>query len=246
VKKIEVKGFLASGICAGIKDDDKLDLALVYSEKEASVAGVFTRNKVKAAPVLISQAHLTRNKGKARAIIANSGNANACTGGKGIEDTIMLSQFVEDRLNIRREEVLVASTGVIGARLDVGLISRSIPKLIKGLSPNGFDRVAEAIMTTDTFPKISLFEGENYKILGIAKGAGMIMPDMATMLCFIITDIEIESEHLNNMLLRAVNHTFNRITVDGDTSTNDTVFIMANGMAGEGDIKSFNNGLTTV
>ncbi len=247
ITSFSLNGFLASGISAGIKDSKKLDLGLIFSERVASVAGVFTRNKVKAAPVIVSQAHLSMNEGKAKAIIVNSGNANACTGHKGIEDAIMTTQFVANELGIDRKEVLIASTGIIGKRLDVNIIHSSVPKLVRGLHKNGLDSVAEAIMTTDTFPKISVFEGDKYKIVGIAKGAGMIMPNMATMLCFILTDICIEPDPLKYILLRVVNKTFNRITVDGDTSTNDTVFIMANGASSEDiNINDFNLALTKV
>ena len=246
MKELSLNGFLASGICAGIGNKDKLDLALIYSEQEASVAAVFTKNMVKAAPVIVSQAHLGVNGGKARAIVANSGNANACTGNRGMEDAVKIAQFVANELGIEREEVLVASTGVIGKRLDMDVIVRSIPKLVKGLSADGLGKVAEAIMTTDTFPKISQFQGDGYKIIGVAKGAGMIMPDMATMLSFILTDAYIEPEPLKNILLKAVDETFNRITVDGDTSTNDTVIVMANGIAGERDVNGFSEGLTMV
>ena len=246
MKELSLNGFLASGICAGIGNKDKLDLALIYSEQEASVAAVFTKNMVKAAPVIVSQAHLGVNGGKARAIVANSGNANACTGNRGMEDAVKIAQFVANELGIEREEILIASTGVIGKRLDMDVIARSIPKLVKGLSADGLGKVAEAIMTTDTFPKISQFQGDGYKIIGVAKGAGMIMPDMATMLSFILTDAYIEPEPLKNILLKAVDETFNRITVDGDTSTNDTVIVMANGIAGERDVNGFSEGLTMV
>ena len=239
-------GFFASGVYAGIGKKGKLDLALIYSKKEASVAAVFTKNKIKSASVLLSQAHLSMNGGKARAIIANSGNANACTGNKGLEDSIKIAQFVANGLGINREEVLLASTGVIGKRLDIGVIAKAIPDLIKELSADGLERVAEAIMTTDTFPKISLFRGSGFKIVGIAKGAGMIMPDMATMLGFILTDVLIEPESLKDILIKAVEETFNKITVDGDTSTNDTVIIMANGSAGNKDLNSFGEGLNRV
>ncbi len=247
MERLRLDGYLGAGICAGIGNNkDKLDLALIYSEKEASVAGVFTKNKVKAAPVLVSQAHIGMNEGKARAIVVNSGNANACTGNRGIEDSIKTTQLVAKELGVHRSKVLIASTGVIGKRLDISLFAEAIPELIKDLSPDGLNRVAEAIMTTDTFPKISSFKGDGYKIVGIAKGAGMIMPDMATMLCFILTDILIEPEPLKDILTRAVERTFNRITVDGDTSTNDTVIVMANGIAGEKDMNGFKDGLTAV
>ncbi len=243
---LSLKGFLAAGVCAGIKEEGKLDLGLIYSEKEASVGAVFTRNKVKAAPITVSQAHLTMNRGKAKAIIVNSGNANACTGNKGIEDALRTAQLVADQLGIARQQVLVASTGVIGKRLDMNSISKAIPKVVKDLSPTGLDRFAKAIMTTDTFPKISVFEGDGYKIVGIAKGAGMIMPDMATMLSFILTDIQADPEWLQSTLLRTVEKTFNRITVDGQTSTNDTVIIMANGTSNITEADTFREGLFKV
>jgi len=244
--ELKINGFLATGVSSGIKKDRRPDLGLIYSEKPSSVAAVFTKNRVKAAPIIVCQAHLNMNKGRARAIVVNSGNANACTGSKGIEDAIRTSQLIAETLGIERKEVLVASTGIIGKRLDIELISKAVPKLISTLSPDGFKRFAEAIMTTDTFPKISSFEGRGFKIIGIAKGAGMIMPNMATMLCFILTDIKIEPESLKNLLLRVVDETFNRISVDGDTSTNDTVIAMANGSAGEKDINDLREGLFKV
>lgn len=244
--ELKINGFLATGVSSGIKKDRRPDLGLIYSEKPSSVAAVFTKNRVKAAPIIVCQSHLNMNKGRARAIVVNSGNANACTGSKGIEDAIRTSQLIAETLGIERKEVLVASTGIIGKRLDIELISKAVPKLISTLSPDGFKRFAEAIMTTDTFPKISSFEGRGFKIIGIAKGAGMIMPNMATMLCFILTDIKIEPESLKNLLLRVVDETFNRISVDGDTSTNDTVIAMANGSAGEKDINDLREGLFKV
>ena len=243
---LSLKGFLAAGVCAGIKEEGKLDLGLIYSEKEASVGAVFTKNKVKAAPITVSQAHLTMNRRKAKAIIVNSGNANACTGNKGIEDALRTTQLVADQLGTARQQVLVASTGVIGKRLDMNSISKAIPKVVKDLSPTGLDRFAKAIMTTDTFPKISVFEGDGYKIVGIAKGAGMIMPDMATMLSFILTDMQADPEWLQSTLLRTVEKTFNRITVDGQTSTNDTVIIMANGTSNITEADTFREGLFKV
>lgn len=243
---LSIKGFLATGVYAGLKEQGKLDLGLIYSETEASIAAVFTRNKVKAAPIIISQAHIAMNQGKAKAIIANSGNANACTGNKGIEDAIRTAHLVAEQLGIERKQVLVASTGVIGKKLDMNLISKAIPEAVKNLSPTGLSKFAEAIMTTDTFPKVSVFEGNGYKIIGIAKGAGMIMPNMATMLSFILTDVQIDPESLQNSLLRTVEKTFNRITVDGQTSTNDTVIIMANGTSGPAEMNSFIEGLFKV
>jgi glutamate N-acetyltransferase/amino-acid N-acetyltransferase len=248
-----VRGFKASVLAAGIKKRGGLDLALIFSEREASAAGVFTGNKVKAAPVLVSQENI--KKGRARAIIANSGNANACTGEAGLQSARYTVQAVAKELGISSEQVLVASTGVIGAPLNTEVIGKSLPDLVKGLSPEAVPRVVEAIMTTDSFPKLSLFEGKAggkpYKVVGMAKGAGMIMPDMATMLCFIITDIAVDPTRLNEALVWGVERTFNRISVDGDMSTNDTVFVLANGAAGNGnlspeDFQGFKTGLAKV
>jgi glutamate N-acetyltransferase/amino-acid N-acetyltransferase len=247
-----VRGFTASAVKAGLKKDRALDLALIVSEKETAVAGVFTTNKVVAAPVIVSREHV--KSGGARAIIANAGNANACTGKAGLNNARRTAQLVADKLGIGVDEVLVASTGVIGQPLNVDRIAEALPALIEGLSPDGIPHAAQAIMTTDSFAKISHFEGSAgrpYRILGIAKGAGMIMPNMATMLCFMMSDIRIDSHDLNGILSSSVETTFNRISVDGDTSTNDTVLVMANGMAGnraltEADLKAFAKGLESV
>ncbi len=248
-----VRGYKASVMAAGIKKRGGLDLALIFSERPASAAGVFTGNKVKAAPVLVSQENI--KKGRARAIIANAGNANACTGDAGLRSARFTVERVAKELRIEAEEVLVASTGVIGAPLNTEAIGEALPELVKGLSADAVPRVVEAIMTTDSFPKISLYEGKAggkpYKVVGMAKGAGMIMPDMATMLCFIITDIAVDAVRLNEALVWGVERTFNRISVDGDMSTNDTVFVLANGEAGNGtlnpeDLQGFKAGLTRV
>jgi glutamate N-acetyltransferase/amino-acid N-acetyltransferase len=248
-----VRGFIAGAVAAGIKKGGGLDLAVIFSEREAVGAGVFTTNKVKAAAVLVSQENV-RN-GRVRVIVANSGNANACTGREGLANSKRTAELVAQELGIDPTEVLVASTGVIGAQLDINLISRSLKSLVQVLSPEGIPRALEAIMTTDSFPKMAQFEGKAggmpYRIVGIAKGAGMIMPQMATMLCFILTDIEIGTGELKKALSSGVEKTFNRITVDGDTSTNDTVLVMANGMAGNGrmdcqDYEVFDKGLTEV
>ena len=234
-----VQGFKAAAVIAGLKKGDALDMALIVSDREAAAAGIFTTNKVRAAPVILSERHL--ENGKARAIIANAGNANACTGEAGLIDARMTAELVGQGLGISPEDVLVASTGVIGEQLDMDLIAGAIPGLTKALDPDAVPLAAQAIMTTDSFPKISTFEGRagwhTYRITGIAKGAGMIMPDMATMLCFILSDIGINSDDLKNALLSSVETTFNRISVDGDTSTNDTVLAMANGLAGNEELK---------
>ena len=248
-----VQGFKASAVPAGLKKDSSLDMALIFSEKEATAAGVFTTNRVKAAPILLTREHIAA--GKARAIIANAGNANACTGEAGINDARRTAELVAEALGINPDEVLVSSTGVIGQTLDMKLISDAVPDLVGSLSKMGMASAAQAIMTTDSFPKISQFEGSVgehiYRIQGIAKGAGMIMPNMATMLCFIMSDIVIGTEDLKKALLNSVEESFNRITVDGDTSTNDMVLVLANGMAGNGrltdmDFHEFINGLSQV
>ena len=248
-----VSGFRAGAVAAGLKKRGGLDLSLILSEKEAIGAGVFTTNQVKAAPVVVSQEHL--RDGKVRAIIANSGNANACTGEQGFTNAKAMAEIAAKELGIEPQEVLVASTGVIGAQIDIGLVSRSISDLTNSLSAEGLLQALEGIMTTDTFPKIASFKGsaggKPYSIAGIAKGAGMIMPQMATMLCFVLTDINIGLPHLKRALSLSVEKTFNRITVDGDTSTNDMVLVMANGMAGNGtmdsdDEEGFRGGLTKV
>lgn len=252
-KEFTVNGFKAAAVAAGLKKNGGLDLALIFSEKEATAAGVFTTNKVKAAPVILSREFL--QKGKARAIIANAGNANACTGIAGLENARKTAHIAARAMGVQADEVLTASTGVIGEPLRVDLIANALPGLVDKLSDKGFDEAANAIMTTDSFPKIRLFEGiaggRPYRILGFAKGAGMIMPNMATMLCFILSDIVIDPEELKDALLASVDTTFNRITVDGDTSTNDMVLVLANGMAGnkslsQAEYSDFNIGLKSV
>ncbi|MBW1789018.1 MAG: bifunctional ornithine acetyltransferase/N-acetylglutamate synthase [Deltaproteobacteria bacterium] len=233
-----VPGFKVSAAAAGIKKDGSPDLALIYSEREFTAAGVFTTNLVQAAPVLVTREHLSG--GTARAVVANAGNANACNGPVGLRDARATAALTADGLEIRAEEVLVASTGVIGLPLDMARIERALPELVGTLSPKGLPDAAEAIMTSDSFPKLSSVRGEAggemYRIAGIAKGAGMIMPDMATMLSFILTDVRISPGDLQTAVGRAVERSFNRITVDGDTSTNDTVLVLASGLCGNSDL----------
>ena len=228
------KGFLASGIYAGIKRNKKLDLALLYSEKEAVAAGVFTTNKVKAAPVTLTQRQI--RSGAVRAVIVNSGNANACTGKQGVSDAREMAGLFADALGIDKRLVCVASTGVIGEPLPMERIRPAIKQGVDGLSERGGGDAALAIMTTDTFPKETAVSGEiggkRVTIGGIAKGSGMIAPNMATMLAFISTDAVIGREALTRIFKNAADQTFNKITVDGDTSTNDMALCLANGMAG--------------
>ena len=235
-----VPGFLAAATAAGVKKPERLDLALIYSERVAVAAGFFTTNSVKAAPVLVSQENI--RSGRARAVIANSGNANACSGEEGLLTARRTAALVAEELGISPAEVLVASTGVIGTPLNFTSISSAIPNLVTSLEPSGLTGAAEAIMTTDSFAKVSRYDGvaagKPYRIVGIAKGAGMIMPNMATMLCFVMSDIEIGAVELREASKSCVEGTFNRISVDGDTSTNDTVLVMANGLASNGPLAS--------
>jgi glutamate N-acetyltransferase / amino-acid N-acetyltransferase len=230
---MKIKGFSTSAVAAGIRYSDRLDLGLIYSDVPAVTAGVFTKNQVKAAPVLIDQERL--KQGRAQAILVNSGSANACTGTKGMEAAMATSSLLSSRLKIDDEMVLLSSTGVIGEQLNVGAFRSSMDKLVQGLGENNFDDVANAIMTTDTVPKVvtrTVTIGEQeVNFMGMAKGAGMIMPNMATMLSFVITDAQISFPELHDSLKQATDRTFNRITVDGDTSTNDMVLVMANGTA---------------
>ncbi|MFW6278558.1 MAG: bifunctional glutamate N-acetyltransferase/amino-acid acetyltransferase ArgJ [Bacillota bacterium] len=229
------EGYLSSGVTCGLKKSGNKDLALIYSESPAAAAGVFTSNEVKAAPVLLSQQRL--RQGKARAIVINSGNANACTGEQGFEDAVHMTEVTGKELGIDCEEILNASTGIIGEPLPMEKIEAGIPGLVSELGPDGQDAV-EAIMTTDTFPKQVAFscelpqQGCTVKIGGMAKGSGMIHPDMATMLGFLTTDLVIEPGLLKEALQSVVDVSFNRISVDGDQSTNDCVFLLANSEAG--------------
>lgn len=230
---MEIKGFSFSAVEAGIRYPDRLDLGLIYSDIPCVTAGVFTTSQVKAAPVIIDQERL---KGAyAQAILVNSGCANACTGEKGMEVATATSALASEALEISDDLVQISSTGVIGEQLNLEAFERSMPTLVGELSADKFERVAQAIMTTDTVQKIAqttvVIGGKEVKIIGMAKGAGMIMPNMATMLAFIFTDARINFPELHKSLVKGTDRTFNRITIDGDTSTNDMVLIMANGAA---------------
>jgi glutamate N-acetyltransferase/amino-acid N-acetyltransferase len=231
---ISCPGFQAAGIAAGIKPENQKDLGLIYSERPATVAGVFTRNRVKAAPVRLTQAHC--EDGYARAIVANSGNANCCTGDQGMRDAMRMSAKTAEALDIEAASVLVASTGVIGEPLPVARIEDRLPPLVAALGSQGLGDFAEAIMTTDTEAKLVdrrvSIGGVPVTICGVAKGAGMICPDMATLLCFVCSDVQASAARLQALLERSVAKTLNRITVDGDTSTNDMALLLANGVSG--------------
>lgn len=229
-------GFLTSAVSCGIKNPaaERLDLALIYSEQPCSSAGAFTTNRVKAAPVRVSHAHL--RMGDLRAIIANSGNANACTGVQGIRDANAMCDAVAKPLGLKRSEIGVSSTGVIGLPMPMLRVSPKTAALVAGLGPKNGSEVAAAIITSDTHPKeiaISFDLGDHrVRLGGCVKGAGMISPCMATMLCFITTDANIPSASLRKGILECVEESFNRITIDGDMSTNDTVMVLANGASG--------------
>ena len=232
------KGFKANGIHCGIrKNRTKRDLALVVSEKEASAAAVYTTNLVKGAPLKVTKNHISN--GKARAVICNSGNANTCNA-NGVEIAERMSDILAETLGISASDVVVASTGVIGQPLDITPIKNGIPELFAGLSEKGNEFAAEAIMTTDTVKKEVAVEftlsGKKCRLGGMAKGSGMIHPNMATMLVFITTDAAVSPEMLQKALSGDIADTFNMISIDGDTSTNDMVTVLANGMAGNEEI----------
>lgn len=226
------RGFKSSGISSGLKGGGKKDLALIYSEKMCNSSGVYTQNKVKGAPVLVTKDHLKNFK--AQAVIANSGNANTCTGKKGIQDAEEMCSYCANLLNLKNEEVLVASTGIIGVKLNIDTIKNAIPSLVSSLSKNAYKDACLATMTTDTVIKTASVSfnlgSKTVTIGGMAKGSGMIHPNMATMLAFITTDINISPELLDKALKESVRISFNRISVDRDTSTNDMAIIMSNGI----------------
>ena len=234
LEPIECPGFEAAGMAAGIKKNGDFDLGLIRSCLPAVVAGVFTRNQVQAAPVLVSKARAAR--GTARAVVVNSGNANCYTGDQGIVDAEKMAALAAAEMKLPAEDVLVASTGVIGAPLPMEKIASSAPSLASHLSSHGFEDFSRAIMTTDTVPKLvqrrAEIDGRTVTLVAAAKGSGMIRPDMATMLGFVCTDARLGAPLLQQSLKEAVDRSLNRITIDGDTSTNDMVLMMANGASG--------------
>jgi glutamate N-acetyltransferase/amino-acid N-acetyltransferase len=231
--RMKIKGYTFSSVEAAIKKPGRKDLALIFSEVPAVCAATFTTNKVKAAPVLLGQERVA--DGVLRAVVVNSGNANACTGEPGMEAARGTARLVAEAIGVSEAEVLPSSTGVIGVQMPMERIKAAIPDLVAGLADGTLDDVANAIMTTDTFPKISsrhgVADGKSYTIAGVAKGAGMIRPDMATMLSFIVTDAAVAPSFLREAFRSSVDLSFNCITVDNDMSTNDTALVMANGMA---------------
>lgn len=242
----DIKGVKAAAVSCGLKENNKLDLALIVFDKPANAASMFTRNTVKAAPVIVSKRHLEKY-GLIQAIVINSGQANACTGERGIKDAEFMAEEVAKRIGIEKELVFVASTGKIGAYLERDKIAYGIELAFKNLSKSSGKDIAEAIMTTDTFPKLSGVKNGNVIISGIAKGAGMIHPNMATMLVFIGTNAKLGNEALKRVLKRSVDKSFHQISIDGCSSTNDTVLIFSTEEEEE-DIseKSFQKGLDMV
>jgi len=227
-------GFKAAGVASGLKKNGQKDLGLIYSQVPANIAGLFTKNRVKAAPVLLDMELI--KSGVCQAVIVNSGNANCCTGEQGMHDARTMTSLAASELGISNDLVFVASTGVIGEFLPIEKIKTAVPDLVRSLQPDGIPDLARSIMTTDTVPKIAsaqeVVEGKTFTVTVVAKGAGMIRPDMATMLCFVCTDAGASPDILKETLLKAADRSFNRITIDGDTSTNDTVMVMANGLSG--------------
>jgi glutamate N-acetyltransferase/amino-acid N-acetyltransferase len=249
-----VPGFKAAGIHCGLKKKKK-DLALIYSDVPCSAAGTFTLNKAAAASIIISK-NLIKQQGKVKAVLVNSGNANAGTGAKGFENALETQFYLAKKMKLNPSEVLVSSTGVIGQQLDMEKMISGIDKIIPELNENGGEDSAFAIMTTDlkkkSFAVKVMLNGEEVTLGGICKGSGMIMPNMATMLAFLTTDADIESSLLQKMLSNSVDNTFNKISVDGETSTNDMVVLLANGISGikinegEANYFPFLNALTAV
>ena len=238
-------GYRYSALYAGIRKVEKPDLALIFSGPPASAAGMFTTNQVKASPVLLCQKHLAASKGSARALLINAGNANCAT---RTSDKVALatSKAVARALGVPLERVLPSSTGVIGVDLDPALIITALPALIDGLRPERFLDAADAILTTDTFRKVAFAEHRGIAIAGMTKGAGMIQPNMATTLGYVLTDAVIPPPALRKLLRSAIERSYHRITVDGDTSTNDTLLLLANGASGKTPGPGFEDALAQV
>ena len=234
------QGFKAAGVKAGIKKSGNLDVAVIYTEKEAAVAGTFTQNAVAAAPVFASKAVV--KTGTAHAIAANAGCANACTGEQGDKDARAMQSITAEALGCQADDVIVASTGVIGVNLPMDKMEKGLKQAAASLSDNGSEKAGNAIITTDTYSKACATEitlgGKKVRFGAIAKGSGMIQPNMATMLCFITTDAAIDSKLLQAALSEAVEVSFNMISIDGDMSTNDMAIVLANGAAGNPEITS--------
>lgn len=246
----QVRGFMAAGVHCGLKPGDALDLALVASDRPCAAAGVFTTNRVKAAPVRYDQAALARNPSGVRVVAINAGNANACTGAQGERNAARMAALAAEAVGAGAEAALVLSTGVIGVQMNMEAAARGIVAAAGRLSADGWRDAARAIMTTDTRPKASCRAVAGYRVGGVAKGAGMIAPNMATMLSMVVTDAALPPADLQRALAAAVGASFNRIVVDGDMSTNDTVLLLASGASGVavegGALAAFQDALTAV
>ena len=242
------KGFVAAGVHAGLKKSGKLDLSLLATSDGTPVpaAAVFTSNKLAAAPVQVSRAHLAASTGKAAAIITNSGNANAATGAVGYANAERMCALAAADLGCQPEEVLVASTGLIGIPLPMDIVEAGIPAVVRSLDALGGTDAATAIMTTDSVRKEAIHQGSTFRIGAMAKGAGMLQPNMATMLAYLTTDAEVEPAALHSMLREAVEGSFNRLTIDGAQSTNDSVMALASGATGPADRRELQEALNTV
>ncbi|HVS40732.1 MAG TPA: bifunctional glutamate N-acetyltransferase/amino-acid acetyltransferase ArgJ [Candidatus Dormibacteraeota bacterium] len=245
------RGFLAGAAAADIRghgDAGRLDVAIVRSERPCTAAGVFTRNRVKAAPVVISQ--LTLRQGRVQAVLFNSGNANACTGAQGFRDALQMSKAAGDACDLDPAQVLVCSTGVIGRPMPMPQVLSGVRAAVAEMRPGGGEDLARAIMTTDTVPKQAVrrieIEGRTVVVGGVAKGSGMIHPDMATLLALVTTDAPVADGVLQPLLARVTDQTFNCVTVDGDTSTNDTLLLLANGAAGGDPVSEGSAGLAAL
>jgi glutamate N-acetyltransferase / amino-acid N-acetyltransferase len=234
------EGFVAAGCHAGVKRR-RYDMALLATDdgEPVATAAVFTQNKFCAPPVQLDRSHLEQNGGQAAAVIVNSGNANAGTGARGMADAVAMARTAAESLGCAQEQVLVCSTGIIGTPLPIDLILGATPKLAKKLSRHGGTDAAKGILTTDKTTKEALVRGSSFTIGGMAKGCGMIAPNMATMLAFLTTDADVDRDELQAVLKEAVDRTFNTLDVDGATSTNDTVFLLASGRKGKPDRREF-------
>jgi glutamate N-acetyltransferase/amino-acid N-acetyltransferase len=226
---LPVQGFRVTGIYAGLRKSGAPDMTLILSDTPCSAAGVFTTNQVKAAPVLVCQEHLARQGAAMRGIVVNAANANACTGELGLQNARQTAAWVAEQANCLPTQIFVMSTGVIGVQLPMDKMQHGIQAAFDQLASDGWTEAMRGIMTTDTRPKATSRSADGYTITGIAKGSGMISPNMATMLSFITTDAQISHPQLQQALTQAIQVSFNRISVDGDTSTNDTVLVLANG-----------------
>lgn len=234
--RLRVRGFRASGLHCGIKKSGESDLALVVSDRPAAAAGVFTRSRFPGAPVVLTRRRI--RPGRARAIVVTSGNANVATGRAGLRDAEATAALVAREAGLAETDVLVASTGVIGRRLPMDRVRAGIPRAVRALSPSGWRRSARAILTTDRSPKIAVARGRGFTVVGMAKGAGMVMPDMATLLAFAFTDLAVEPRFLRRIVRDVATRTFGRLTIDGQTSTSDMFLVLANGAAGNRAVRS--------